>query len=258
MSLTPLQPISFVFNGSSLYSGMAPQRDVISQFAADGVTVLDILTVDATLQEQHSAEVDITENPVEVGANLTDHQRPKPVVVTIDGVVTNTPIDSGAFGLVQAAAQALTPVVGFAKSAAAAGAALVGQATGNVTPTRAQEAFSRLNYIRNNGLLLVIKTPLKTYYNMAMQSLNVVRDPRTGDALRFLAVFKEIITAQSKTVFTQPMADSAQSPLDTGSQSLRPASLSLQNTGASLAYKWVHGIGPNPVTALINWATGRN
>jgi hypothetical protein len=47
---------------------------------------------DAVLQEKHEITSTITEHPVEEGSNIADHVRPDPIVLNIQGVVTNTPI----------------------------------------------------------------------------------------------------------------------------------------------------------------------
>jgi hypothetical protein len=49
--------------------------------------------IDVSVRESHEATADVTRHPVEEGADITDHIRPEPRTITIDGIVTNHPIE---------------------------------------------------------------------------------------------------------------------------------------------------------------------
>jgi hypothetical protein len=49
--------------------------------------------IDVSVQESHEAEAEVSEHPVEAGADIADHIRPLPRVITIEGIVTNHPIE---------------------------------------------------------------------------------------------------------------------------------------------------------------------
>lgn len=53
-----------------------------------------VIEFDATLSEQHTSSAQVTEHPVETGANITDHVRPMLDKVQLEGFITNTPINS--------------------------------------------------------------------------------------------------------------------------------------------------------------------
>src|SRR5687767_8934803 len=53
---------------------------------------IDTIELDASISEQHTGEVEVTDHPVEKGANVADHARPKPNMLTIDGMISNTPL----------------------------------------------------------------------------------------------------------------------------------------------------------------------
>lgn len=57
--------------------------------AGDGQ--LFFIEVDATTREVHGFSNDVTDHPVETGAAITDHVRPKPITLSIDGVISNAP-----------------------------------------------------------------------------------------------------------------------------------------------------------------------
>src|SRR5678810_739366 len=54
--------------------------------------LIDGFLIDATISEEHRYESETTDYPVERGANITDHNRPLPIEVTLEGIVSNTPI----------------------------------------------------------------------------------------------------------------------------------------------------------------------
>jgi hypothetical protein len=49
--------------------------------------------IDVSVEESHEAEAEVSEHPVEIGANIADHIRPLPRVITIEGIVTNHPLE---------------------------------------------------------------------------------------------------------------------------------------------------------------------
>lgn len=49
---------------------------------------------DCTGSEEHTQAAEVTEHPVEVGADITDHVRPLRVKLNLTGTITNTPINS--------------------------------------------------------------------------------------------------------------------------------------------------------------------
>jgi hypothetical protein len=54
---------------------------------------IDTIWVDASLRETYSYGAEVTEHPVEQGADVADHIRPRSRVLSIEAVVTNTPIE---------------------------------------------------------------------------------------------------------------------------------------------------------------------
>lgn len=135
--------------------------------------------IDCAVTEEHEYEADVTSYPVESGATITDNRRKRPATVTIEGVVSDTPI-----GPVATARQT---------EQAAPGAEL------NFLPS--DEALSRLLAIHNSGEMVPVETSLRAYSNMLLTSLSIPRSAKTGKALRFTARFVEvIIVANERTV----------------------------------------------------------
>lgn len=141
---------------------------------------------DATLQETHQDSNDITDHPVEEGYNVADHVRQKPPVLTLSGVISNTPlsaeqtqriVDAGGGVSVTTTTQTNQPV----------------DATGY-----AQKAYSGLLDLMRGQLVRVV-TATRSYDDMMIADITVPRDPRTGDALAFQIQLKQIRIVQNKT-----------------------------------------------------------
>lgn len=57
-----------------------------------------VLTLDASVSQTHGATASVTSHPVEDGADVSDHVRLEPVVLTIQGIVSATPLGEGTTG----------------------------------------------------------------------------------------------------------------------------------------------------------------
>jgi hypothetical protein len=182
---------------------------------------IDTLELDASISENHEMEAEVTEHPVESGSQVSDNVRRKPLRVTINGIVSNTPIVSG---IVRAAQQ------------------IQGLYDGNsdTDAARAETAFTTLENIFNNQKLISIYTKLKQYDSMVIKSLTIPRDKSTGDALRFTAVCWEIRIVQAQTV--QVSLARGKGRQRTGKKSAQAAPAAEQQK-SSLALQAVKGVG---------------
>lgn len=208
MASLPAQSIGILFNAVGIAAGLSkPPFHTKIQGKTSNLQIFDILAIDATLQETHSAAAEVTEHPVEVGSDIADHVRPKPVELRVDGIVTNAPLQTDLLSTALAA----SPLAPGLAVAGAAAQALIGKAE------FIKDAYNTLMNIRDNGQLVVIATPYRQYESMIMTDLQVVRDQKTGDALRFQLSFRQIVVVEgAKTITLPPMA---QDGLSLGTQS---------------------------------------
>lgn len=148
------------------------------------------LTIEATLSENHEARSQVTQQPVELGSNISDHIINEPDRVSITGFISNTPV-AGGFS------------------------------------NRAQDAFEALYAIRDAKELVTVVTGYRVYNNMAISSISIPRDQFTGESIRFTVELIEVRTSASNSVsvFGQILspaagfASQAQSRLNLGRQS---------------------------------------
>lgn len=244
-----LQSISILFNAATLAVGaMRPpfvvqiQRPDPNAALNATAAILDSLQIDATLNEIHSAQAEVTEHPVEQGSDISDHVRPKPVELKIEGVVSDTPLDSALLGI---ATRSLPPL------------GLAAQAASSITNLLAKSSFARgafdtLRKLRDAGQPLTIFTPYRTYTSMVMTDLQVIRDTQGGEGMHFTAAFKQVLTVQSATVQVQ-LPQSAQGPLDMGTQSTTPAPGKVTKNISVLYQGFNGGTSNGPLDAFKAW-----
>lgn len=155
---------------------------------------IHVIELDAAISVQHTRNVTATKHPVEKGAKITDHLRPEPEQVVIEGLVSNTPIGR----------TAQTRAVSFVGNDFVTSA---GAPSAFGTPGYAEEAFKKLDEIAGKGVLVTIATQYKTYTDMALTSFVAPRDGSTGDSLRFTATFEKIVIVSNKLTTIRPSAD---------------------------------------------------
>ena len=170
-----------------------------------GPTLIGDLALDCTVTETHTATSTVTVHPVESGANITDHIRPDPVQLSITGIVSDTPIGSRQ---VQ-------------RSIEVGGASV--QVTQQEPPSSAtgfgRAAWAKLDAIRTAAKPVKVVTRDKTYDSMALVSLSVPKESKTGGALYFTAQFKQVRIVYNRTTrVVVAKAPKAHKKQDTGKQ----------------------------------------
>lgn len=123
-----------------------------------------LIGLDASLEETHTFKSKVTQFPVETGASISDYIFNEPITLSIQGFVSNHPLDGGE------------------------------------QPGRSALVFNDLLSIRNSRAPITIITGLKQYDNMALTSLSVPKNSKIGEALQFTADFVEINRVNSLTV----------------------------------------------------------
>ncbi len=167
--------------------------------------IIDNLVLDASVKEEHTADVEVTDHPVEQGSAISDHARPKPEELTIEGVVTNTPLSH------LQTRRAVTSE-GFSWTTSAAVNAVRG------TPGNAEAAYVTLRAMRDTPRLVTIITALRSYDNMVMTSLKVPREGSIGDVCKFEAKFKQVRIVTNAVTVVATKVPKAKPQVAKGSQ----------------------------------------
>jgi hypothetical protein len=221
------------------------------------ITVLDDqngrlipLELDAVPEERHQAGAIATENEVEVGVNITDHVRPTPRTVTLQAVISDTPIgpDGGTdatveLGLPARKVQGLATREGGQPRAGRIEDEPAGQTYGIVfqpdaAPTRVADAWRVLMDARERSLLVLVQTPLETYEPAALLNVETVRTARDFSWLNVSLTFREINRVATETV-PVPARTRDRRQVDRGSQQTTASTPRLR----SAAVQILHGLG---------------
>lgn len=156
--------------------------------------------IDAAITEEHTFEADVTEHPVERGTSIVDHVRIKPLTISVEGIVSDTPI-----GLMAD------------ERNAAQGTAQVGQIQVlNSQPS--VDAYAFLKQIFQAREPVTIKTSLQTFDDMVLQSLSAPRSASDGDSLRFRATFRQVVFATNERTYVEVGTPRAKAKEDRGTK----------------------------------------
>ncbi len=148
-----------------------------------GVTTVEF---DASKDETHTGESDVTEFPVEEGSDVTDNSRPKPRTLSIHAFVTGSPIS-------------LTNLV----------------TPPSLKASRGRDAWNQLDAWRKSGERLEVRTTLDGYKNMVITRLSIPRNSGNSDGIEFTLDMKQVVTTASKTT-AKPVREQKQQSVDTG------------------------------------------
>lgn len=139
---------------------------MVNQFGLDTV-LIDGYPIDAVVSEKHDFESEVTEYPVEKGADITDHVRPKPFKVSLDCFVSDAPF----------------------------GAIAQHQTRQNGTPSL--DAYGRLMQLRDDPEPITIVTSLHSYSDMVLQSVSFPRESGEPVGLHFTCTFVKVLLVQN-------------------------------------------------------------
>jgi len=161
-------------------------------FTKGGVPPL--ITFDAALSITPTADTDATDHPVEQGAAITDHLRPKPKQLAVVGFISNTPTKVSQ-----------------------------GQQFPSDSPGPANDARSMLETRRLAGKLHAVITRQAAYENMALISISEAQTAQLGDSAQFTLSFKEIRIVQNLTITVQTALANGQPLKKQGKRVTQPA-----------------------------------
>ena len=130
------------------------------------------LEVDAAITETYTSRAQVTSDPIEYGASVSDHIFNQPDTATIEGVHSNYPAIFAA-GL-------------------------------RVEPVRAEKLDEALLEAKEKGTVLDIFGSLRNLVNYVITDYTVTRDAATANGLRFRLTVQHLLTVQAQTVSSAP------------------------------------------------------
>lgn len=139
------------------------------------------LVVDATIREQHEYFSQVAEHPIETGSEVGDHILNEPVRLTMEGEVSDTPVQ------------------------------ILGGVLSENTGDRKLEAFDTLRRLRANRQPIDVVTGLAVYRNMVISSMTFPRDARTGRRLQFIIEFRQLEFVETQVIRSLAAAENIRS-----------------------------------------------
>lgn len=167
-----------------------------NQFEGTGVvvneTVFHALEFDAVMSETHEGRSEMTEHAVESGAVLSDHKRNLNRTLTLEGLVTNTPLDA-------------PPASGFAQVNVSTSISKEnGAPSVKVFSTefnRVRDVWDTLERLRVEAIPVSISTEWRDYEDVQILSVTLPRNT-PEDAATFAIEISEIRIANSREIDT--------------------------------------------------------
>jgi len=163
--------------------------------------------LDLILDEHHSKDAEVTENPLQDGRAVSDGIYLKLRDGSLTGLVSNHSLK-----------HATPPDIQSAE-------ALLEQAESYTLENRAKQAWEDLKGVMNLKELVTIVTALEVYENVAITHIETDRDGDSGDALEIKISFKQVQTVKLK----EDKVSLAMQPEDMNSEINRAASVNIDN-----------------------------
>lgn len=140
------------------------------------------IQLDGVILESHDSSFTLTRNPIELGADVTDHTIIEPKRISILAEVSDSPIG---FAAVTQIVDTVTGLFGSSNEA-------------NIT--RSYAAFNALNELADTREPIEVQTKLKLYENMIITSIRARQDRETSRIARMEISLEEIRIVESEIV----------------------------------------------------------
>jgi len=151
-----------------------PNRSAALGVDVSGPTESLLIRFDASVSERYFRQKEVTQHPVEDGADVSDHTRVLPLEITIHGWVTDDPI------VVLRSINA-TPSV-----------------PGGSTDDRVLDAWKQLNRIMDEESEVKVITELESFPDMVLKGIDVTRDKDSGRILDATITLRQITIATTE------------------------------------------------------------
>ncbi len=142
--------------------------------------------LDAVISETHDNRVSLTTNPVEFGADITDHSFIEPKKIRIVGEVSDTPLGLAALG------EIVDNISG-----------LFGTATTD-SQTRSVAAYNALVQLQETREPLQIQTKLRLYQNMIITRLSTTQDKDSSKIANMVIDLQEVNIVETQIISISP------------------------------------------------------
>jgi hypothetical protein len=170
--------------GTLINAGLAILDTFINIVPSD---TIGAISVDATLEEIGTDLLQVTEHPVEAGANITDHSFYRPSEIVLHCGWSNANPKS---------------ILGVSGNQAFAGGSLNND-------DYVSSVYSQLIALQQSLQPFSVLTTIRQYNNMLITSIALTRDKKTSQALMVTVTMKQIIIVSTTSSAIAPAANQA-------------------------------------------------
>lgn len=202
----------FVTSAASLGLSAIMVKPKRGFYAAPGTTPqFEPFIAQATLEEVHNDELEITDHPVEQGAAITDHAFKRPAEVVIRCGWSNSPQQKNSLTRqgISVAATVLGPAARIVAGTVASVNAAQSLLLGKDPQSQINALYARLLELQVSRVPFDVYTGKRVYRNMLFKGLTVRTDRKTENVLEVVARCREIIIVNT-TVVSVPINKQAQ------------------------------------------------
>ena len=210
-------------NFAVLANGSYPQLDSVT------------LAFDALVSEAPQYMGQLTESVIENGAVINDHFTARPLRLTVEGVISDTPLSTSPFATAAQAAGAL----GAANS----------QSPGSYQKFSAR-AFAYLENLYLQKSLFDFVGGFRIYANMMITEWRPTRTAETSGSLEFTMTMEQVTIVSTATLY-RPTTKILQKATSHGQQPLQPTTPSMQSAVGN-AISGPQGVEPTAQTITPN------
>ena len=202
-------------------------RDNAGAYSALGY---DVLLFDSTIREAPAFQIAITDNPVETGVSMADHAYAKPDTLTLEVIVSDTPLLGDALG---------TPAIQLAQ---AQGVAFMGP-----NEKRSVNAWAAIQAGAKSFTVYDVQIGLGLYHNMMLEQGSTEQTVDSAGIMRATLQLRQVTFAGTSKVVYPPRAPKAPArkaapPVDAGKKTAEEADDAEQKKADSWLTQWT-GVG---------------
>jgi hypothetical protein len=152
------------------------------------------ISIQATIEEEASDTLTVTDHPVEAGAQISDHAFVKPAELVMRCGWSNA---NGASAIASLFSGGGAPSNG--------GPSVPGLSVSDYV----SGIYSQLLALQQTLLPFTVQTSIRRYTNMMFQALHLTRDQKTSQALMVVASLRQVIIVQTQSTTLAPIANQA-------------------------------------------------
>lgn len=212
----------------------------------------ELVPIDVSMSETHERTAQLTQSEIEDGSKITDHVTLDPIKLTIEGVMTDTPIGTAAAGVgaLSTGASFVARRIGgeVIGAAVAAGAGLAGSGVLKLLlggQKSADKAFKFFEELWENREPLTVVTSIRRYENMIITSLSMPRSREVGKGFNFSVSLQElrIVSSEETTiaVFKKVAPSAAKSAAKTANKGKQASKATSEKPKGSIAFEGLIG-----------------